>query len=121
MIHDVYYGSACGISAYGTSYFIGHDLCAHERCGKGVAIWLKQKFPTMSHCAEIHARYHHKIKKNISDEDDPYGEPYGFWLGPKEVQYQKESGRDLGVPVSIKLCFFVGGIITLLAAASSGF
>lgn len=121
MLHDIYYGSACGISVYGTTYFIGHDLCAHERCGKGLAKWLKQIFPRMAYCADIHAAYHHKIMKDISDEDDPYGAPYGFWLGPDEVQHQKETGKDLGVPVAMKCCFYVGGVMTLLASLDFDF
>ena len=115
MLHDICFGSACGISIYGTSYFIGHDLCAHERCGEGVAKFLKQQFPTMAHCAEIHSRYHHRIKKDISDEDDPYGEPYGFWLGPQEVQFSKETGKELGMPTVLKSCFHFGGIFTIWA------
>mmetsp|Transcript_11223 Transcript_11223/g.21002 ORF Transcript_11223/g.21002 Transcript_11223/m.21002 type:complete len:255 (-) Transcript_11223:1507-2271(-) len=115
VLHDICYGSACGISIYGSSYFLGHDLCAHERCGKGVAQWLKRKCPTMAHCAEVHSRYHHRIKKDISDEDDPYGPPYGFWLGPDEVKYNEKNGKDLGIPIAMKCCFYFGGLVTLSA------
>lgn len=85
LIHHAVFGISTGISVYGTSYFIGHDLCAHERGGKELAMWLKQKSPYMAQCADVHMRYHHKVNTEAPDDVDPYGTPYGFWLGPQEV------------------------------------
>lgn len=121
MFHDICFGSACGISIYGTSYFIGHDLCSHERCGVGLAKWLKQMFPKMAECADVHSTYHHRIKKEISDDQDPYGAPYGFWLGPLEVKAQEENGEDLCMPIFMKCLFYLGAIITFASLVESSF
>lgn len=89
MTKDIAFGSAVGISIYGTSYFIGHDLCAHERGGKSFAMFLRQWFPLMAKCADVHNLYHHKIDLDADEDSDPYGAPYGFWLGPREIEAMK--------------------------------
>lgn len=95
---DMVFGSAVGISAYGTSYFIGHDLVAHERGGSRLAEWCKQTFPWMKRFSEIHSVYHHKIDVHAATDEDPYGPPYGFWLGPQEVA-AFQNGKELGLPM----------------------
>lgn len=94
LVHDIAFGCACGVSVYGTSYFIGHDLCAHERGGAKLASWLRQKVPYMALCAETHMKYHHKVNVDADNDVDPYGPPYGFWLGPKEVQNYYREQKD---------------------------
>ena len=85
LIHDIAFGVSSGISVYGTSYFIGHDLCAHERGGSDLANYLRKMSPWMAKCADVHMKYHHKIDVDADSDDDPYGTPYGFWLGPQEI------------------------------------
>ncbi|EED90945.1 hypothetical protein THAPSDRAFT_263437, partial [Thalassiosira pseudonana CCMP1335] len=72
---DCSIGIGLGVTLYGLSYFVGHDIVAHERLGKGVANALRRAFPYMEQCASVHIR----------NDSDPYGAPYGFWLGPSEV------------------------------------
>mmetsp|Transcript_6662 Transcript_6662/g.7662 ORF Transcript_6662/g.7662 Transcript_6662/m.7662 type:complete len:265 (-) Transcript_6662:44-838(-) len=119
-IHDVVFGSSCGISIYGTSYFIGHDLCAHQRGGAELAALLRRISPTMAKCSALHSTYHHKIDvDNMKNEDDdPYGAPYGFWLGPQEIEALKEN-RELRMPWLLKSSFWVGGLFSVYAALQS--
>jgi len=114
LIHDVAFGCASGISVYGTSYFVGHDLCAHERGGARLASYLKKISPIMAKCADVHSRYHHKIDRNISDDADPYGPPYGFWLGPQEA-IANSKDKEIIMPNFIKGLFWVGGAISILS------
>lgn len=76
-------GMAIGATVWGASYFFGHDLVAHERGGKAFAKAFKSRVPYLKRCAEVHFQYHHKLTKSAND---PYGPPYGFWLGPQEVK-----------------------------------
>ena len=48
--------------------------------------------PTIAAAADLHQRNHHKLKKGAPD--DPYGPPYGFWLGEEEIIGWKEKGLD---------------------------
>lgn len=89
LIKDMALGAAGGISLYGTSYFIGHDLVAHERGGRSLADFFRKLSPTMARCAEIHQQ-HHSRRKTSSPDQDPFGPPYGFWLGEQEMK----SGKD---------------------------
>lgn len=114
-LHDIVYGASVGISAYGTSYFVGHDLCAHARGGKGLAEFLNRISPTMKKCAEIHKIYHHKIDADVADNDDPYGPPYGFWYGPQEVENWKEGREDPGLPLVCKVALACGGVFFIYA------
>ena len=59
-------GLALGVTLFGESYFIGHDLVAHERAGKGFADMMKALFPYMKECAETHKVYHHKIDQSAN-------------------------------------------------------
>lgn len=92
-------GMGIGVTIYGFSYFLGHDIVAHERCGKGIARAIRNVWPYLDECVSVHVRYHHKVKKR-DDQNDPYGGPYGFWLGPSEVQCL-ESGHAEYVPMSV--------------------
>jgi len=106
-IHDIVLGTAIGISTYGTSYFIGHDLCAHERGGKKVGDLLRKLSPAIATAADVHTTYHHKVDVGAEDAADPYGAPYGFWLGAEEVKaFQDE--KDLGMPLIFKAGFMAG-------------
>jgi len=114
-LHDAVFGISVGISAYGTSYFVGHDLCAHARGGRELAEFLKRVSPTMKECAEIHSIYHHRIDIDVADDDDPYGPPYGFWFGPKEVENWKEGREDPGLPLVFKVALACGGVFLIYA------
>lgn len=110
LFKDCLMGTAGGISLYGTSYFMGHDLCAHERGGQQLADWLRRISPTMAYCADVHSRYHHNVSTTVGDEEDPFGPPYGFWLGPLEIEYAiqaRKSGKDdlMPMPRWAKLMF----------------
>ena len=89
-------GMGLGVTLYGFSYFLGHDIVAHERLGTGIAEWCRRTFPYMEECASLHFRYHHKLTKPSTKDqgddlhEDPYGPPYGFWLAPHEVQVLEE-------------------------------
>jgi hypothetical protein len=94
LFKDCAVGSAVGISMYGCSYFMGHDLCAHERGGKALAQSLRKWSPRMARCADLHVAHHHKIDKDAKEGEDPYGPPYGFWLGEQELQLCQEQERN---------------------------
>ncbi len=104
---DCVLGTGVGISLYGTSYFIGHDLIAHERAGKRFASTVRYIFPYVGKCAEYHMINHHKIDVNADDRKDPYGEPYGFWLGPQGLQVQPKESEGPATPTTIKLSFIL--------------
>jgi len=89
---DCWAGIAMGATVYGFTYFMGHDIVAHERMGKDVAQYLRKLSPTIAAAADLHQRNHHKLKKDAPD--DPYGPPYGFWLGEEEIIGWKEKGLD---------------------------
>ena len=104
---DCAVGSAAGISIYGTSYFIGHDLCAHERGGKVLAAWLRRISPFMARCAAVHVQYHHHVSKaKATAGNDPYGPPYGFWLGEAEIKAMSQGGNEkLRMPGLLRFAF----------------
>lgn len=108
LLHEIVFGSSVGISIYGTSYFIGHDLVSHERGGKALAEFLKNIFPIISRCAEVHSKYHHSIVDVHSKDSDPYGVPYGFWLGPQEVEAWGKYRKDLGIPLHFRFALGFG-------------
>ncbi|KAL9190664.1 hypothetical protein ACHAXT_000370 [Thalassiosira profunda] len=85
-------GIGIGVTIYGFSYFLGHDIVGHERCGKRIARSVRRAWPYLDECAKVHVQCHHKMKKE-DDHDDPYGPPYGFWLGPYEMKCLKENGQ----------------------------
>lgn len=89
---DCWAGIAMGATLYGFTYFMGHDIVAHERMGKNVALYLRKLSPTMAAAADLHQQNHHKLKKDAVE--DPYGPPYGFWLGHEELKGWKEKGLD---------------------------
>lgn len=98
--HDCSFGIGTGVTLYGLSYFIGHDIVAHERCGKNVARGLKRMWPYLSECASVHVKHHHKLKPGSGD---PYGPPYGFWLGPNEIRYLAQGRQYAPMPRITKL------------------
>lgn len=110
---DCWSGIALGTTMYGLSYFIGHDIVAHERMGKSVARYLRNTFPTIDKCVEVHQKYHHKLK----DQDgDPYGPPYGFWFGPDEVDHFKKTGEAyLPMKTTVKRTLQVGMSVAVSA------
>mmetsp|Transcript_10714 Transcript_10714/g.16421 ORF Transcript_10714/g.16421 Transcript_10714/m.16421 type:complete len:146 (+) Transcript_10714:370-807(+) len=95
-------GIGLGVTLYGFSYFIGHDIVAHERLGAGVANFFRKAFPYLDECASVHFQYHHKLSKR-SDDHDPYGPPYGFWLGPYEVECLKRGEEYAQMPLAVKI------------------
>eukprot|EP00970_Alexandrium_tamarense_P018242 scaffold13324_cov206-Alexandrium_tamarense.AAC.12 len=112
---DCSIGIGLGVTLYGLSYFVGHDIVAHERLGKGVANALRRAFPYMEQCASVHIRYHHKLTKR-SNDSDPYGAPYGFWLGPSEVECLNRGQWYAPMPMSLKA---ISWIATLIFFAST--
>jgi hypothetical protein len=109
---DCCLGMALGISSYGLSYAVGHDLCAHERGGAELAAWLRRTFPAMAACADLHVVHHHRIdnKGAAATDEDPYGPPYGFWLGAQELELagKRKRGEVVAnriVPVWCQLVF----------------
>ena len=117
LLKDCALGACGGISLFGTSYFIGHDLCAHERGGPALAALLRRLSPTMAHCAETHVKYHHSVSPDVADDEDPYGPPYGFWLGPMEVKdYLAGEKEAKGMPAWLRLAFRAAYAFMLYAA-----
>ena len=113
---DCSVGMGIGVTLYGFSYFLGHDIVGHERCGKEVARFLRNQWPYLDRCARIHVQYHHKVKKR-DDDDDPYGPPYGFWLGPQEIKCLAERGETyVPMPIVPKLLVWTAVCIHLAAA-----
>jgi len=88
-------GFAIGAAVWGMSYFFGHDLVTHERAGKAFAVACKSRLPWLKRCAAAHMTYHHKLSKT---DGDPYGPPYGFWLGPQEVKAMLANQEPEGMP-----------------------
>mmetsp|Transcript_656 Transcript_656/g.1379 ORF Transcript_656/g.1379 Transcript_656/m.1379 type:complete len:259 (+) Transcript_656:210-986(+) len=89
---DCSMGIGVGVTLYGFSYFLGHDIVAHERCGKKIARSIRRAWPFLGECARVHVQHHHKVKKE-DDHHDPYGPPYGFWLGSYEIHCLQEKGQ----------------------------
>jgi len=94
---DCWTGIALGATIFGLSYFTGHDIVAHERLGKRIARWLRSCSSYVDECATVHFKYHHKLTKR-DDGNDPYGPPYGFWLGPQEVESLKRGEEYAPMP-----------------------
>ena len=46
-------GVALGTTLYGLSYFVGHDIVAHERLGKGLSSFVKSRWPYAEECAKV--------------------------------------------------------------------
>jgi hypothetical protein len=114
---DCVVGMAGGISVYGTSYFVGHDLCAHERGGPALAAWLRRMSPTMNHCATVHVKYHHRVSTTALRGEDPYSAPYGFWLGPSELTATIETEGTM--PKWLPLAFWGSGMFFLYTVLTS--
>ena len=117
LFKDCLVGTCNGISLYGFIYFVGHDLCAHQRGGATLAEFLRRLSPTLAHCADIHSKYHHSITPDAGPHDDPYGPPFGFWLGPQEVKEYYERGNEdmLCMPDWLQFAFRVSYIFMLYA------
>merc|ERR1711865_1298509 len=111
-------GLSLGVTLFGISYFVGHDLVAHERAGKSFANLMKQLFPYMKQCADVHRVYHHKINQNAKPGQDPYGAPYGFWMGPHELAEFQKHGTQY-VPVPDAVVFVLKGLssVTMVSTA----
>jgi beta-carotene 3-hydroxylase len=97
---DCWTGVALGTTLYGLSYFVGHDIVAHERLGKGLSSFVKSRFPYAEECAKVHFAFHHGCK---NPEGDPYGAPYGFWLGPEEVAACKQGHEFVPMPKALRI------------------
>lgn len=95
-------GIGIGVTLYGFSYFLGHDIVGHERCGKNIARLIRNLWPYLDECARVHVQYHHKLKQ-CDDSEDPYGPPYGFWLGPYEIECLKKGHQYVPMPFCTKL------------------
>lgn len=119
---DCAVGSATGISLYGTSYFIGHDFCAHERGGKPLASFLRRVSPFMARCADVHIQHHHRVSNTrASNGQDPYGPPYGFWLGESEVKaMHRGRSEDMRMPHLLR-CIFYASLLFFVHAACAHF
>lgn len=104
LLKDCVFGISMGFVFHGIAYFVGHDLCAHERGGTALAEWLKRHFPFIIHYADIHNQYHHNVTKSTDGDNDPYGEPYAFWVGPQEVEAMKRNEKYC-VPLWCKIIF----------------
>jgi len=111
---DCIAGMAMGITLYGISYFIGHDVVAHERLGTPLAQWLRSLSPAMEECARVHRKYHHTAK---DQQGDPYGPPYGFWLGPYEVECMRNGQAYAPMPVWARLSLRTSWYAALAACA----
>ena len=112
---DCWTGIALGATIFGLSYFTGHDIVAHERAGKRVAKFLRSLSPYLDKCADVHFKYHHKLTKH-DDDRDPYGPPYGFWLGPYEVECLKR-GQEYA-PMPPVLSFALKGAMLICLGAT---
>ena len=111
---DCWTGAAMGTTVFGLSYFTGHDIVAHERFGKRVALFLRSRWKYLDECAAVHFKYHHKMKKQPGD---PYGPPYGFWLGPAEVQAMKDGLRDYA-PMPPRIAFVLKSSLAVAFVAT---
>ena len=111
---DCWSGMALGTTAYGLSYFTGHDIVTHERLGKGVARFLRSKWSYLDQCAEVHNRYHHKLKKQ---QGDPYGPPYGFWLGPSEIEALRKGSDYAPMPRPVRAALQLSLLVALGASS----
>ena len=110
---DCWAGMALGITLYGAAYFTGHDVVAHERLGTGLAMRLRNMWPYLDKCAHVHRAYHHTAK---NQEGDPFGPPYGFWLGPQEVAALENDGKAyLAVPSSWAFAFKASTSLAIVA------
>jgi beta-carotene 3-hydroxylase len=128
---DCWTGVALGTTVYGFAYFVGHDLVAHERLGKRVADGLRTALPALGRCAAVHNKHHHTLTDKGAG-NDPYGPPYGFFLGEQEVAAMADGGDYAPMPgpvratlqaataVACSSTLYHWGVLALTAGSSSG-
>eukprot|EP00657_Telonema_sp_P-1_P010537 TRINITY_DN501_c0_g1_i1.p1 TRINITY_DN501_c0_g1~~TRINITY_DN501_c0_g1_i1.p1 ORF type:complete len:292 (+),score=22.53 TRINITY_DN501_c0_g1_i1:209-1084(+) len=135
--YDVLWGLATGMALYGFMYLCGHDGIYHGRLGPALPGFFRNGhndwFPLwerfrkhMIAASNAHAS-HHVVdqggeRPGVDLKPEPFGPPYGFWLGAAELKNAKAGLSPPPMSMFMKIATFVlvGSVAASVVLACTG-